>query len=517
MFESLRTVDLKLHEFDIRPPGVVEGTVSIPFTNAGVRGADLYDTYEGTLFGVRHHTACLVRRPWWTFDVLSFAPLVVRHISPLPEALAAAKHQQQSPPLLPFSCEERTLLPSYPLAACVAHVCSLGGRVEVVRSPLSGDDDEDADAARRFTLLPGDVIVPVSHAGANRSQVLRRVLLDLIREQEEAAAGGAERKDEGDSESQDGSAVGVRVREPHAAIAGVDRYSDEVPIASVPTDVLNERSPGYERALGEPRVPRLGEDTFPFGTWFAAGDPELDEATEYFTREVYGPACGAGSDRRVYVTFDSSAHVVLRRLVVAAGKWNARLDNVVVVVIALHDIVEYPILEAGAGDDEMPPPTGSATAVKMLYDFLRPMFQLRNTAETQGSGDAESTTGDSEGAAGGAGQGAAVSTTSDPFAMGRTAGPPASALSPSQRLHVAVSGDAVHSPEASPHHAIPVTPSLHHHDGPGDAGRFSDSEGSAEQHSTDEYDQTEPQLPLKNSMLRVECGGVCEFDFGSDT
>lgn len=449
-YDSLRTVELASHEIEIRAAGYLTNTETLPFS-FDIRGDALADTYDGALFAVRHGVLAKIGRPWYTFDVLKFEPFCIQALSAAPYSQGSAppspRRRRAPPPLLLPSMEEKALLPDLALADCVNHFINLGGSMHTLRAGsaavlLEAAENGEADAPEgsvvdSFDLQATDAICGVSAAGLNRAQVLQRVLKELLRPRGgEGGGGGAASSAAGGAEGEAGvgaagsgtpaasprSDVDAVFRgtlfAPHAAMQGIDPYAADQAVDSTALSVVNARDTGFAEAFGEPRVPRFGEDSYAFGGHRESFDPALSDSGDYVLAHLFGHEDAGDAPRRVYIAFDRSVHVVIKRLLEATSAEHGHaerlpadvLKGTVVVAVPLHDLVAYPV------DPKVVP--YSAEACRIAYDVLSDLFTFNGVGiggNALGGGAAdEATTPSVKGeAAGAAGAGAAAPAGSD--------------------------------------------------------------------------------------------------------
>jgi hypothetical protein len=76
--------ELREEEMDVVPEGKIAGTVDMPFVFPGVLTSGLANSYEGTLFSVRHVVVVTVARPWYTFEVTRTAGFGIQRLFDIP-------------------------------------------------------------------------------------------------------------------------------------------------------------------------------------------------------------------------------------------------------------------------------------------------------------------------------------------------------------------------------------------------------------------------------------------------
>lgn len=78
--DDVNTRDLYSEERPIAGAGTITGSVDIPFEFPGTGKRPLGESFEGTLFSIRHQVGVTVGRPWYTFAVSSSAPFGVQRV-----------------------------------------------------------------------------------------------------------------------------------------------------------------------------------------------------------------------------------------------------------------------------------------------------------------------------------------------------------------------------------------------------------------------------------------------------
>lgn len=78
--DEINTRDLYSEEVTVAQPGDVTGTVDLPFEFRGTGPHALAESFEGSLFSIRHTATATVLRPWYTFHVAASAPFAVQRV-----------------------------------------------------------------------------------------------------------------------------------------------------------------------------------------------------------------------------------------------------------------------------------------------------------------------------------------------------------------------------------------------------------------------------------------------------
>lgn len=169
-----------------------------------------------------------------------------------------------------------------------------------------------------FTILKGDAVYPICSGGWCRSQTLHAHLLSY--------------------------GEWIVLFPPHAARLGWDPYNGQI-----------NRYRNYE---GEKRHDEFSlyfqrEKALRIGFENGAAWKEIESLPtkqglssirQYYNQHLFGPESsfeGRKGSRRVYITFNSNAHVVLYRLL----QTNESLENVHIVALDMDDLVSHPLKE----------------------------------------------------------------------------------------------------------------------------------------------------------------------------
>lgn len=142
---DVNTRDLLVEEVSLEPPGgSLTGVVDLPFTFRSTGARPLAESFEGTLFSIRHQVAVTVARPWYTFPVSASAAFRVQRVHDIhrpfreveaeeaapegaPAADASGLYRPQTLELSPFEGEGGSCVFSFDKGWCVGGAEGGGG------------------------------------------------------------------------------------------------------------------------------------------------------------------------------------------------------------------------------------------------------------------------------------------------------------------------------------------------------------------------------------------------------
>eukprot|EP00698_Gefionella_okellyi_P003392 TRINITY_DN13171_c0_g1_i1.p1 TRINITY_DN13171_c0_g1~~TRINITY_DN13171_c0_g1_i1.p1 ORF type:complete len:236 (+),score=36.85 TRINITY_DN13171_c0_g1_i1:92-799(+) len=206
------------------------------------------------------------------------------------------------------SFENAQLQQTHPLdSVCQTFTEKFGGKLILI------------DENNPIALLTTDCVYPICGAGENRSQVLYRIVYPY---------------------------ACAHVFEPHSADAKLDAYFPDFECLLLPT-AMSESAAAFRAAFGVDRLDIVGEERFRsyFGDYYPPGSPLFQESRQYFSEHYYGHALSADQPRHVFIAFQKTVHVVLKRLCDVAEEQHKDLSRVVVCAVDMGDIVAHPQTE----------------------------------------------------------------------------------------------------------------------------------------------------------------------------
>lgn len=154
---------------------------------------------------------------------------------------------------------------------------------------------------------------------------------------------------------------------PHACRAGFDPYNNKVNWHR--NDHEECKPDEFETWFNAPKATRFGFQEFEkYKSLHEADSKILEEITAYYNTHYFGLKSipeNQKNNRRVYITFEVNAHVLLKRLI----ETNDSLENVTVIHIDSKDFVSNPLKEWSTTSRSKKSYSEFAKLLNPLFDF----------------------------------------------------------------------------------------------------------------------------------------------------
>ena len=236
---------------------------------------------------------------------------------------------------------------------------ALGGRVAVAPMEEAGSWFDPKEGFS-IGVRASDIVVPVCHAGQNRAQTARMVLLAVKRRQ--GCAVGTASAASWD-EVGTGPAAERTVTPPHGSIQAWDPYAswkdlgdctDMTQMCKYMPSALPEKDRAEEafvEAFGEPKQARVGHELAEgmdmmgaaFGGSATPSEVERDRTAmhDWFSANFFSQEQARFGDRRIiFFCFEKAGPVVLTRAIEAARQSGARCDRMRILMIPYGDHIK---------------------------------------------------------------------------------------------------------------------------------------------------------------------------------